>query len=405
MSARIVITGLGVISPLGIGHDVFWEGLLAGRSGISELTSFDTSEYAIKRGGEVRGFDPQRYMAAATAERLGRGAQFAVAAARMALEDARLAAEDLPRDRVGVCLGTTVAESQAVEQCTEIGFREGLAAVEPGLFRQCPGYNMPASVAAEFGLGGPNMLLPTACAAGNYAIGYAFDLLRRGRAEIMLAGGVDPFSQNAFTGFHKLNSMAKDVPRPYSAGREGMMVSEGAGLLVLESLERASERHATIYAEILGYGLSCDAHHMTAPHPEGRGALRAMEQAIQRAGLAPEDLDYINGHGTGTLLNDRIETQAVKRLLGERAYQVPISSIKSMLGHTLGAASALEAITCALAVKHGIIPPTANYQAPDPDCDLDYVPHVARQAPLRVVMSNAYAFGGNNAALIIGRVG
>lgn len=400
----MVVTGVGVLSPFGVGVEAFWAGLLAGRSGISEIGSFDTSEYEVKRAGVLQGFDPLAFMDAETVRVAGRAAQFAIAAARMALDDARLDVAALEPSRAGVCLGTTVAEIAEIEAATEQAFREGPEAVAPALYARCAASTIPAHVAAEFGLGGPNMLIPTACAAGNYALGYARDLIRAGRADVMLAGGADPLSQIAFTGFHKLNSMAPDVPRPFSLGRKGMMVSEGAGVLVLEAYDAAVARGATIYAEVLGYGLACDAHHMTAPHPEGTGALAAMSQALGDAGLEAGQVDYINAHGTGTPANDKAETRAVKRLLGERAPRVPISSIKSMLGHTMGAASALEAIACVLAIRDGMIPPTANYEAADPDCDLDYVPNTARAAELSVVMSNSYAFGGNDASVLFGRV-
>lgn len=404
MPKRVVVTGLGVVSPLGIGKDAFWQGLVAGQSGIREISAFDTSEYSITRGGEVVGFDPRVFMSEGTAQRVGRASQYAIAAARMALEDAAVDLQALDRSRAGVSLGTTMGEIQAIEKITALLHSGGARAVPASLLAQFPVYHISANVAGEFEFSGPNLMLPTACAAGNYAIGYALDLLRSGRADAMIAGGVDPLSQIAFTGFHKLNSMARDCPRPFSKDREGMMVSEGAGVLVLETEEHAARRSARIYAELLDYGLSCDAHHMTAPHPEGQGALRAMQSALSRAGLPPERLDYINAHGTGTPANDKVETLAIKRLLGDRAHAVPVTSIKSMLGHTMGAASALEAIACVLIVQQGLIPPTANYQEPDPDCDLDYVPNTARWAEVRVAMSNSYAFGGNNASLIVSQV-
>lgn len=402
MSQRVVITGLGVLSSLGIGHEAFWEGLLAGRSGIFEIPYFDLSEFEIHRGGIVRGFEPERVLGPELAQELGRATQFALAATQMAFRDAGLDPARLNAERVGVSLGTSVAESMAIERITELSLREGWDAVPADLLRQTPGYSIPGRVAAQHGFSGVNRLLPTACSAGNYAIGDAFDQIRLGRTDVMVAGAADPFSQIAFVGFHKLKSMASDVSRPFSKDRTGMMVAEGAGIMILESYERARARKAIIYAEILGYGLSCDAHHMTSPHPEGTGAFSAMEQAVRHAGVSAREIDYISAHGTGTPLNDRVETLAIKHLLGERAREVPISSVKSMLGHAMGAASALEAIVCALAIHTGSIPPTANYQEPDPQCDLDYVPNEARHVPLRVAMSNSFAFGGNNASLVFG---
>lgn len=401
---RIAITGLGVISPLGTGVEAFWPALLAGASGIREVPYFDTSEFSVTRGGVVPAFDPLDYMDAALAERAGRASQYAVAATKLALADAGLAPGWLPAERVGVCMGTTSAEIAAIEEATERAFRGAAEGDLKAVRAQMPAWQIPALVGAAFGFAGPNALVPTACAAGNYAIGFGLDQLQAGRVDAMVVGGVDPFSQIAFTGFHKLGSMAPDVPRPFSADREGMMVGEGAGVLVLEPLDAALARGAKVYAEVLGYGLSCDAHHMTAPHPEGRGAYDAMARALASAGLQPDDVGYISAHGTGTQANDKVETLAAKRLLGVRAGAVPMSSIKSMLAHTMGAASALEAIACALALHEGQLPPTANYRVADPECDLDCLPNQARQAAVSVALSNAYAFGGNNAVIALRRV-
>lgn len=404
MNQRVVVTGMGAVSPLGVGVPTLWEGLLAGRSGISAITAFDTSAYEVHRGGVIPDFDGARGLDPASADDIGQAARLAIAATREALADSGLAGHYAPED-VGVCLGTTNAEIQAIEAMTSAGHDAGAGpdVAAPTVRRQCPASHIPGQVAAEFGFGGPNSLVPTACAAGNYAIGHGYDMIRQGRARAMVVGGVDPYSQVAFTGFHKLACMASDVPRPFAADRPGMMVGEGAGVLVLETLESAQKRGAPIYAEVLGYGLSCDAHHMTAPHPEGRGAVDAMTRALQASGLAPETVGYVSAHGTGTATNDRIETQAIKQVFGE-ATRVPVSSIKSMLGHTMGAASALEAIACVLAIRDGMVPPTANLNAPDPECDLDCVPNTAREARVDVALSNAYAFGGNNAALLVGRV-
>lgn len=407
---RIVVTGLGALSPLGVGVDVLWEGLLAARHGIRPIRTFDTSPYDSRCGGEVPDFDPLKFMPAEVAQGVGRAAQFGIAAGRMALADAglldprsgSLAGEGgaivpgiRPPDwRIGLCLGTTMGEIQELEAA---------CAGQPGRLRRYPAARLAATIAVELGLGGPNVVLPTACAAGNYSIGHALDLLRDGRADAMVAGGVDVMAEVHFSGFHRLRSMAPDLPRPFSAGRQGMIVSEGAGMLVLEPLGSASRRGARIYAEVLGYGLSCDASHMTAPHPEGAGAHAAMTNALLEAGIAASQVSYINAHGTGTPANDRIETLAIKRLLGDHAYRVPVTSIKAMLGHAMGAASALEAVATALVVFHGRIPPTANYLGPDPECDLDYVTEGAREVAVTVALSNSYAFGGNNACLVLGR--
>jgi 3-oxoacyl-[acyl-carrier-protein] synthase II len=392
MIERVVITGLGALSPLGVGVAALWDGLLAGRSGIRPVQAFDTSAYDCHLGGEVPDFDPLAFMSADVARRLGRTSQFGIAAGRMALADAGLEAPNA--ERTGIILGTTMGEVQEIEAHYTAG--------APACLRKYPVAQIAAAAARVLGLAGPNAVIPTACAAGNYSIGHAADLLRDGRADAMLAGGVDVMAEIQYVGFGRLRSMAPDVPRPFSAGREGMMVSEGAGVLVLERAEDALARGARSYAEVLSYGLSCDAHHMTAPHPDGAGAYAAMAAALAEAGLAPDRVSYINAHGTGTLANDKIETLAIKRLLGEHAYRVPVTSIKSMLGHTMGAASALEAVVTALIIHHGKIPPTAHYLGPDPDCDLDYVTDGPRNVAVEVALSNSYAFGGNNACLVLG---
>lgn len=400
--ARVVITGLGAVSPLGIGAEALWEGLLAGRSGIGEIDAFDTAEYGVKRGGVVRGFDPLAFMDADLAARAGRASQYAIAATRLALADADLlAAGSADPARVGVCMGTTGAEIHALETAMAAAFQAGEATLDPALLAQVPAQSIPALAAAAFGFAGPNALVPTACAAGNYAIARGLDWIRLGRADVVIAGGADPFSQVAFTGFHKLNTMAPDLPRPFSAQRRGMMVGEGAGALVLERLDRAQARGARIYAEVLGYGLSCDAHHMTAPHPEGTGARAAMTRALADAGVAPAEVGWVCAHGTGTGANDQAESLALRAVFGPDA--PPISSLKGALAHTMGAASALEAIATALAVHHGVLPPTANWLGPDAACQVDCVPNAPRQADLRVALSNAYAFGGNNAVIVLAR--
>jgi 3-oxoacyl-[acyl-carrier-protein] synthase II len=263
---------------------------------------------------------------------------------------------------------------------------------------------IPSNVAIEFDLHGPCLMIPTACAAGNYAIGYGFDMIRTGRADVMLAGGADPFSRITYMGFARLGAIAPERCQPFDKNRQGMVPGEGAAVLVLEPLEAAKARGAEIIAEVLGYGVSCDAHHMTAAHPQGDGAIRAMAMAMEGSGITVDDIDYISAHGTGTPTNDRVESLAVRRLFGQRAGDIPMSSIKSMLGHTMGAASAIEAVACALAIDTGVIPPTINYETPDPECDLDYVPNAARKTDPRVILNNAYAFGGNNASLCLARI-
>jgi 3-oxoacyl-[acyl-carrier-protein] synthase II len=400
---RFVITGLGVVSPIGNGREAFWEALIAGANGIADIRSFNTTAYRTHRGGEVKALEPARYFHSERIPSLARGALFAIAATRMALEDAHMNCGEIDLSEIGVCCGTTMGESQLLEFMNSTLLDEHPEEVDPELASHYSAESIPANVAREFGFGGPISMVTTACSAGNYAIGQACDLLRSGRAKIVFAGGSDPFSRIAFAGFNSMLAVAPEVCRPFDLRRKGMFVSEGCAMLVLEPLKDAIRRDAKIYAEVAGCGLSNDAYHMTSPHPQGRGAIAAMKSALREAGLAPEDIDYISAHGTGTPANDRIETTAIKSVFGDAAYRVPVSSIKSMLGHTMGAASAIEAATCALVIDRGIIPPTINYTARDPACDLDYVPNVAREASVRTALSNAFAFGGNCSALILKR--
>jgi len=298
-------------------------------------------------------------------------------------------------------MGTTSGEPREVERFDDCYVSKELERIGPEFLSLYPCHVIAAHVACELNFAGVNMMIPTACAAGNYAIAHAFDVLRMGRADLMLAGGSDAFSRITFTGFARLGAVAPEICQPFDLNRKGMIPGEGAGIVVLEPLDGARKRGARIYAEVVGYGLSCDAHHMTAAHPLGEGAVRAMQSALNESGTKPEEVGYISAHGTGTPTNDRLETVAVKRLFKDAAYRIPISSIKSMLGHTMGAASAIEAAVCALAVFDNRIPPTINLNEPDADCDLDYVPNHARELQVNVAMNNAYAFGGNNASLIL----
>ena len=401
MQSRIVVTGIGVVTSIGTGREQFWENLLAGRCGISVVESFDTHAYGVHRGAEVKDFDASRHLRNLDAARLGRASQFAAAAAHLALEDAGVEPESLDPLRAGVSLGTTSGEPQEVERFDDAYVTKELDKVGAEFIGRYPCHLISAHVAEELGFAGVNMMFPTACAAGNYAIAHAFDVLRAGRADLMLAGGSDAFSRITYTGFARLGAVAPERCQPFDRNRKGMIPGEGAGVLVLEPLKRARARGARVYAEVAGYGLSCDAHHMTAAHPEGDGAARAMRQALDESRTRPEEVSYISAHGTGTATNDRLETIAVKRLFKDHAYRVPVSSVKSMLGHTMGAASAIEAAVCALAVQTNRIPPTVNLEEPDPECDLDYVPNRAREHTVSVAMNNAYAFGGNNASLVL----
>ena len=401
MTRRIVITGIGVVTPIGTGCESFWTNLLDGRCGIGPVRSFDTSNYNVHCGSEVRDFKAEDYLLNLDAAHLGRASQFAIAAARLALADAGVESGSLDRQRAGVSMGTTSGEPREVERFDDSYLSKNLDQVGPEFLSSYPCHVIAAHVASELNFAGVNSMIPTACAAGNYAIAYALEVLRTERADLMLAGGSDAFSRITFTGFARLGAVAPEICQPFDRFRKGMIPGEGAAVLVLEPLDRARRRGARIYAEVAGYGLSCDAHHMTAAHPSGDGAARAMQQALADSCTNPEEVSYISAHGTGTPTNDRLETVAVKRVFKDAAHRIPISSIKSMLGHTMGAASAIEAAVCALAVSNDQVPPTINLNVPDPECDLDYVPNCARAVRVNVAMNNAYAFGGNNASLIL----
>jgi 3-oxoacyl-[acyl-carrier-protein] synthase II len=399
MKTRIAVTGLGLVTPIGAGRQEVWEGLLAGRSGFAPVESFDTRAFSVHLGAEVKGFDPVPWVRRQDPAAMGRASQLAIAAARQALEDAGLDPESVVPERAGVAMGTTSGEPREVERFDDRFLAGELDQVGAEFISRYPCHMIAAHVARELGFAGANIMIPTACAAGNYAIAHAVDVLRAGRADLMLAGGADAFSRITYTGFHRLGAIAPERCQPFDRNRKGMIPGEGAAVLVLEPLERALRRGARIYAELAGYGLSCDAHHMTAAHPEGDGAARAMERALADSGAAPGEVSYISAHGTGTPTNDRLETLAVKRVFGEAAARTPMSSIKSMIGHTMGAASAIEAAVCALAVAEDRIPPTMNLE--EPEEDLDFVPNQARDHRVMLAMNNAYAVGGNNASVIL----
>jgi len=403
MEPRIAVTGLGLVTPIGVGREDVWNGLLAGRSGFAPVESFDTHRFNVHLGAEVRGFEPAPYARRLDPARLGRASQLAIAAARLALEDAGIDSGAVAPERAGVAMGTTSGEPREVERLDDRIQAGEVDRVGPEFLSLYPCHMIAAHVARELGFAGVNTMIPTACAAGNYALAHALDMLRAGRADLMLAGGADAFSRITYTGFARLGAIAPERCQPFDRNRKGMIPGEGAAVLVLEPLERALDRGARIYAELAGYGLSCDAHHMTAAHPEADGAARAMERALADVGAAPSEVSYVSAHGTGTPTNDRLEILAVKRVFGEAASGIPMSSIKSMIGHTMGAASAIEAAVCALAVAEDRIPPTMNMD--DPEEGLDFVPNVARELPVRMAMNNAYAFGGNNASVILRKVG
>jgi 3-oxoacyl-[acyl-carrier-protein] synthase II len=408
---RVVITGLGAVSPLGNSVDKLWEGLIQGRSGIRRITQFDASELPCQIAGEIPDFDPEDYMERKEARRIPRSAQIALASALQAMCDASLPVTMPEPERAGVIFGTSVGGIDMVDDGTQVLRSKGYNRLNP--------FTLPAAIpnlaafvmARRFQCLGPNFTISTACATGAQAIGEGAEVIRRGAADIVISGGTESairdFTIGGFSAMRALPINFNDQParasRPFSADREGFVFSEGAAVVILEELSHALRRGAQIYAEIAGYASSADGYHMTAPDPEAAGPARAIRWALRDAGIALSEVDYINAHGTSTPLNDRIETLAIKEVFGEHAYQVPISSTKSMIGHPMGAAGAVEALVCALTIQRERIHPTINYEKPDPECDLDYVPNQARQAHVDVVLSNSFGLGGQNACLVIRR--
>ncbi|MDI9485773.1 MAG: beta-ketoacyl-ACP synthase II [Bacillota bacterium] len=406
---RVVVTGIGTVSPLG-GKDELWQGLLAGVSGISRITRFDASDLAVQIGGEVRDFDPTDFMDRKEARRMDRFAQFAVAAAKMSLEDAGLELPFAKPDRVGVLVGSGIGGIETLQEQSRVLFEKGAHRVSPFFVPMMIPDMASGQIAIQTGAKGINSCTVTACATGTHSIGDAFRIVARGQADVMLAGGAEaalcPLGLAGFMTAKALstrNAEPQKASRPFDKGRDGFVMGEGAGVLVLESLDHALGRGARIYGEIAGYGASGDAYHITSPAPEGEGAQRAMAEALADAGVAPADVDYINAHGTSTPYNDLYETQAIKAVFREHAYRLAISSTKSLTGHMLGAAGAVEAAVCLLALAEQVVPGTYNYDEPDPDCDLDYVPNRSRPGRYRIALSNSFGFGGHNATLVLKR--
>ncbi|GHO89521.1 beta-ketoacyl-[acyl-carrier-protein] synthase family protein [Dictyobacter formicarum] len=403
MSRRIAITGLGVFSPIGNGQDEFWRHLIAGTVGTGPIQAFDTSMFDAHNGGEVKHFEPARYFQVLNPETCGRTTQLAVAAAKMATEDADVLNAGYQLERIGICMGTTMGNQSIVEEENNRHIYAG-----PDLSAEHVSYYVEtcitAAIAQELAVEGPCHVVPTACAAGNYAIGWGADMIRDGLVDVAIVGGADALSRGGFAVFHRLGAIADDVCQPFDRDRTGMLVSEGSGAIVLEDYDRALARGAKIYAELLSYGLACDAHHPTAPHPEGLGAQASMRRALKDAGQDTAAVSYISAHGTGTHANDASESAAVRSVFAEQADSLPVSSIKSMLGHTMGAASAIEAVVCALTIHHGVIPPTANYRTSDPACLQEVVPNQALERPVNVALSNSFAFGGNVSTIVMKRV-
>jgi 3-oxoacyl-[acyl-carrier-protein] synthase II len=410
MTRRVVVTGMGCISPVGNNVAETWKSLLEGKSGAAPITKFDTSQHKTKFAAEVKGFDAAAIFGTRDARRMDRFTQFAIATAMEALAQSGLTVDDSNRDRIGVVIGTGIGGISTLIEQWEVMKERGPDRVSPFLVPMMISDSAAGMLAIRFGVRGPNMALATACASGNNAIGEALEMIRRGAADVMFAGAseaalipVAMAGMNVMTALSTRNDDPQTASRPFDRDRDGFLMGEGAGMIVIEELEHARARGATILGEVSGYGTTDDAHHISAPAENGAGAAMSMKLALEDAGLALGEIGYINAHGTSTQLNDRSETAAIKTVFGEQAYQIPVSSTKSMTGHLLGASGAVEATFCIKAMQDEILPPTINYHTPDPVCDLDYVPNQPRKASPGHVMSNSFGFGGHNATLIFSR--
>ncbi|MBM7623826.1 beta-ketoacyl-ACP synthase II [Sporohalobacter salinus] len=407
MSNRVVVTGMGVISPVGIGLKDFWSALVAGESGIDKVTNFDVTEIDSKIGGEVKDFNVKDYMSRKDAKRMDKFAQYAVAAAKLAVEDSDLEINDSNAEDVGVLVGSGIGGMETFENQTKRLIERGPGRISPFFIPKMISNMAAGQVSIQLGAKGPNATTVSACASATHAIGDALDIIRRGDADVMVTGGSEAaITELSYAGFCSMKALStrNDEPekasRPFDDERDGFVMGEGSGILILESLESALERGAKIYGEVIGYGMSGDAYHVTAPDPEGDGAARSMQMAIDNSGLDIEEIDYINAHGTSTPPNDKLETKAIKNVFGDLAYDLAVSSTKSMTGHLLGAAGGIEAIASLMAIDNGVIPPTINYEHEDPECDLNYVPNKAKELDVNVALSNSLGFGGHNATLI-----
>ena len=409
MKKRVVITGLGVISPVGNDIASFWQSLKEGKSGVGPITSFDAADFDSRIAAEVKNFDPTHYgISLKDIKRTAKFVQFAIAAAKQALDSSGLDLNKEDRSRLGVVIGSGIGSLHTIEEEYKVFLSKGPSRLSPFLIPMLIVNEASGLVAIIHGLKGPNSCVATACASGSHAIGEAYRMILYGDADVMLTGGTEScIVATAVGGFCALKALStrnnepQKASRPFDRDRDGFVMAEGCGLVVLESLEHAQKRNANIIAEIVGFGMSCDAYHITAPDPDGAGAAQAMTTALKDAQMKPEEINYINAHGTSTKLNDKIETLSMKKAFGQYAKKVMVSSTKSMTGHLLGAAGGVEFVVCCLAIKDGVIPPTINYEHPDPECDLDYVPNTARKTDVTTCMSNSLGFGGHNASLIV----
>lgn len=406
---KIVITGLGVVSPIGIGITAFWKNCLEGKSGISKISSWDVSQYPCRIGGEIKDFHPEQFIEKKKIKRMDRFTQFAMAAAKMALEDSCLNLNQENPEKIGVIVGSGIGGLQTIEEEFTALQKKGPRRVSPFLIPKLISNMAAGEIAIAYGFSGPNYAVSSACATANNAIGEALRHLRYGDAEIMVSGGTEAaITQLGLSGFSQAGALAESfnenpekASRPFEKNREGFVMGEGAGIVILETESHAKKRGARILAELAGYGLTDDAYHITTPSPEGKSQTKAMQNALLDAHVALEDVNYINAHGTSTRLNDKTETVIIKSVFGERAKNIPISSTKSMTGHLLGAAGGVELIACISSILHGAIHPTINYETPDPECDLDYVPNTARESKVTCAVSNSFGFGGHNAVLVV----
>ncbi len=407
---RVVVTGLGLVTPLGTGVEKTWDALCKGRSGIDTITRFDLSDFPIKIAGEVKDFDPLEFINKKEVKKMDLFIQYALAASLMAVKDSGLVIDDKNRDRVGVMIGAGIGGLPAIEKWHKVLLESGPNRITPFFIPMVIINLASGQVSITLGAKGPNNSSVTACSTGTHSIGDACRFIERGDADVMIAGGCEStITPLCIAGFHAMKALSQRneeperASRPFDKERDGFVVGEGAGVVVLEALDSALKRDAPIYAELAGYGLNSDAYHITAPAPDGEGAGRCMEIALNDAGINPDEVDYINAHGTSTYYNDLYETIAIKRVFGDHSKNLQISSTKSMTGHLLGGAGGIEAVFTALTVKTGVIPPTINYEYPDPECDLDYVPNEARECDVRVAMTNSFGFGGTNAVLVFKR--
>ncbi|MCP4625815.1 MAG: beta-ketoacyl-ACP synthase II [bacterium] len=410
MNRRVVITGVGLVSPLGIGVNETWQALCDGKSGVGEISRFDTSKFQTKIAAEVKNFNPQDFLPKKEAKRTERFIAYAIAAARMAVEDSALVIDGSNSDKVGVITGCGLGGLGILESTCNTLKKRGPRRVSPFFIPMMIGNMAPGMISIHFGAKGPNASLATACAAGAHAVGDSFKIISNGIADAMITGGVEAvINPTCIAGFNSMKALSirNDEPekasRPFERDRDGFVVGEGSGMLIIEALDRALERGAKIYAEITGYGMSGDGYHMTAPPPDGNGAVRCMQKALKDGGFEPAQIDYINAHGTSTPLNDLSETKAIKEVFNDHAYKLAISSTKSMTGHLLGGAGGIETVFTALTVHGGLLPPTINYEHADEGCDLDYVPNIKRKAAVTHAMTNSFGFGGTNASLILSK--